>query len=338
MRTFFPRRRRSKGVGRAGRSGVTLIELLVSLIILLLVLATMLEFLSNVEQLWKTSAVDPFAEAQEAFETIVDQVSAATLAPYQDYADSTGAFRTATTGSFVPDHLARRSDLAFACGLDWLAGTGVITAGDSLFFIAPHGYTQTEAHLGLERLLNALGFFGAFGDESSLPGFILPGNHRWRWRLMELAQPSESLTIYTTSASLPWVQSAALGPTSILAENVVALIVLPERAASDAGPALSTDYHYDSRDAQNAVTRNQLPPRLRLALVAIDEASAQILAAKKGAQPPDLISSKLFTASAQMSADLATLDASLTAQKVGHRIFQREILLPGAAWSNPPAP
>jgi uncharacterized protein (TIGR02599 family) len=338
MRTSSPRRRLSRRLGSGGGGGLTLVELLVSLVILLLVLVTMLEFMSNVEQLWKTAAVDPFAEAQEAFETIVDQAASATLEPYQDYADSTGAFRTATAPSFVPDHLARRSDLAFACGSNWLASSGLITAGDALFFVAPNGFTQTEAHLGLERLLNALGFFIVFGDQSSVPGFILPGNHRWRWRLMELAQPSESLTIYSTATSLPWVQSAVQGPTSILAENVIALIVLPERAANDAGPAFSTDYQYDSRDAQNGVTQNQLPARLRLALVAIDEASAQILAGENGAQPPSLVPGKLFTTASQMSADLATLDASLTAQKVNHRIFQREILLPGAAWSDTSSP
>ena len=325
--------------GRGRKGSFTLIELLVSLVILLLVLVTLLEFMTNVERLWKTNAADPFADAQEAFETIVDRVSNATLETYQDYADNTGAFRTAaTSSSFVPDHLARRSDLAFVCGTTWLAGSGMVAAGDSLFFVAPRGYTQTDAHLGLERLLNALGYFVIFGDESSLPSFVPTGNHRWRWRLMQITQPSESLTIYTSPTSLAWVQPTVQGPATILAENVAALIVLPERTANDAGPPLSTDYHYDSRDAQNPVTENQLPARLRLALVAIDEPSAQILADQYGAQPPSLIPHGLFTASAQMDADLAAVDASLTAKKVGHRIYQREIILPGAAWDNAVSP
>jgi uncharacterized protein (TIGR02599 family) len=338
MRTFFPRRRPSERRGQGTRSGFTLVELLVSTVILFLILISLLEFLANMQQLWKTTAVDPFADAQEAFETIVDRASDATLEPYSDYADSSGAFRTAATTSFVPDHLARRSDLAFACGSNWLTGSGLTTASDALFFVAPRGYTQSEAHLGLGRLLNALGYFVAFSDQNSVPGFITSASHRWRWRLMEISQPSESLTIYSLPASLPWVQATVQNPTSILAENVVALIVLPERAASDKGPALSPDYQYDSRDAQNTVTQAQLPTRLRLALIAIDEPSAQILASEYGSRPPPLVSSQLFVDSTKMDADLASLDVSLTAKNVQHRIFQREILLPGAAWSNSLSP
>jgi len=68
----------------------------------------------------------------------------------------------------------------------------------------------------------------------------------------------------------------------MLAENVIALLVLPDRYAADSGPALAPSYGYDSRNTANAVTLNQLPPRLVVALVAIDEASAERLAAQNG--------------------------------------------------------
>ena len=45
---------------------------------------------------------------------VTQNLAAATLEPYQDYADSSGPFRT--NAAFVPDHLARRSDLDFVCG------------------------------------------------------------------------------------------------------------------------------------------------------------------------------------------------------------------------------
>jgi uncharacterized protein (TIGR02599 family) len=129
----------------------------------------------------------------------------------------------------------------------------------------------------------------------------------------------------------------ATSSTPVLADNVIALIVLPERSAGDNGAALAPAYDYDSRDASNPVTRHQLPPRVRLALVAIDEASAQILAAQNGSQPPALVPANLFTTAAQIDADLATLDAALAGRQIGHRILQREIILPAAAWTNAPS-
>ena len=329
MRTFSPRRLRLE------TNAFTLIELLVTAVILLLVLVALFEFMGNVEQVWKSTAADPFAEAEDAFETVAARVAGATLEPYQDYADANGAFRSAQSESaFVPDHLARRSDLAFVCGgaSAWLSGR--TTAGDCVFFLAPQGYTQTEAHLGLERLLNALGYFVEFGDESAAPSFLLPSLHRWRWRLKEIVQPAESLQIYAQPTSLAWVQSVTQTPVSVLAENVVALVILPERAASDAGAALAPGYAYDSRNTGDAVTLYQVPSRVRIALAVIDEASAKILAGQSGAQAPSLVPANLFLDSSKMDADLATLDAALTARKINHRILERTILLPAAAWTN----
>jgi uncharacterized protein (TIGR02599 family) len=133
----------------------------------------------------------------------------------------------------------------------------------------------------------------------------------------------------------PLVQVNAVTP--VLAENVIALIILPERAAGDSGPALAPAFEYDSRDAANPVTRHQLPPRVRLAMVTIDEASAQILAAQDGAQAPSLVPANLFQAAARLDADLASLDAALTGRRIQHRIFQREIVLPAAAWTQVPS-
>jgi uncharacterized protein (TIGR02599 family) len=329
MRTFSPRRRRLE------TNAFTLIELLVTVVILLFVLVALFEFMGNVEQVWRSTAADPFAEAEDAFETVAGRLAGAALEPYQDYAAAGGAFRTSSSGnSFVPDHLARRSDLAFVCGgaSAWLSGR--TTAGDCVFFLAPAGYTQTEAHLGLERLLNALGYFVEFGDESDAPSFLSPGVHRWRWRLKEIVQPAESVQIYTQTASLAWVQSVLQAPVSVLAENVIALVILPERAANDAGASLAPAYAYDSRNTGDATTLYQLPSRMRLALAVIDEASAKILAGQSGAQAPSLVPANLFLDSSKMDADLATLDAALTARKINHRILERTILLPAAAWTN----
>jgi uncharacterized protein (TIGR02599 family) len=328
---------------RTHSSGFTLLEVLITLAILLVILVAVMQFMADIDQAWKSAAADPFAEAQNAFETVAQNLASSTLAPYQDYADSSGAFRT--QAAFVPDHLARRSDLDFVCGPGagangLLTASGLTTTGSGVFFLAPMGYTQTYAHTEMEHLFNAMGYFVEFGDDDAAPGFVLLQTHSWRWRLKQVLQPSESLQIFATATSAAWIQQlvppgAAL---PVLAENVVTLIVLPERAANDSGPALAPVFSYDSRNAGNLLTLHQLPPRVRLVLVAMDSISAERLAGQKGANPPQLVSAALFQQAAQLDADLATLDNSLTAQKIGHRIFQREILLPSSSWSNTPSP
>jgi uncharacterized protein (TIGR02599 family) len=323
--------------------GFTLLEVLISLALLLVIMVAVMQFMTEVDQAWKAAASDPFAEARDVFATVANNLACATLAPYQDYADSTGAFRT--TAAFVPDHSARRSDLDFVCGpsagpAGLLTASGRTTAGSGVFFLAPNGYTQTYAHLGMERLLNAMGYFVEFSDDSSAPGFVLLQTHSWRWRLKQIVQPAESLQIFATTTSSAWIQQLAPQGVFIpvMAENIVTLLVLPERAANDSGPALSPAFSYDSRDTTNRLTLNQLPPRVRVVLVAIDPTSATRLAAQDGSNPPQLIPATLFQQSAQLTADLATLDNSLSAQQIGHRIYQREILLPSSNWSNTPSP
>lgn len=344
MRSSSPlhRRCRKNKLGHPGR-GFTLLEVLVTLAILLAILVTVLQFATAIDRAWKSAGTDPFADAANAFDSLALNLSQATLEPYQDYADKSGSFGS-KAAAITPDHLARRSDLAFVCGLSagpngLLATSGRTTAGSSLFFIAPQGYTQTNADTGMEHLLNAVGYFVEFGDDDATPSFI-PGFHRWRWRLKEIRQPSESLQIFNLSTSSAWIQQLVppAAPIPIVADNVITLIVLPERAANDSGPSLAPGFHYDSRDTTNLLTLHQLPPRVFLALVAIDEASARILAAQHGSSPPALIPANLLqtATSAQVTADLASLDNSLISQKIGHRIFQREILLPSSAWSNSP--
>jgi uncharacterized protein (TIGR02599 family) len=316
-----------------------LLELLVTLTVLLIIFVALLQFVGDVDRVWKSAAEDPFAEAENAFEVVAKNLSSATLETYRDYADASGAFRTSPTSPFVPDHLARRSDLDFVCapgagssGL--LTASGRTTTGSAVFFVVPHGYTQTYAHDGMEHLLNALGYFVEFGDDDIGPSF-LSSTHCWRWRLKQVLQPAESLQIFAAAPSMAWiqetVQAGAVPP--ILAENIVTLIVLPERMANDSGTPLSPDFGYDSQDAGNPLTRNQLPPRMRLVLVAIDETSAQRLAAQYGANPPPVVPGGLFREADHLDDDLASLDSALTAQKTRHRILQRHILLPSSAWS-----
>ncbi len=321
--------------------GFTVLELVVTMAIMLVIMVAMLEFVGSVEQTWKANASDPFADAETAFETMAQNLAAATLNPYVDYADSNGAFRTSASTNFVPDHPARRSDLDFVCGsgggpTGLLTINGRTTTGCAVFFVAPQGYTQTYAHQGMERLLNALGYFVEFGNDDATPAFIGTATPVWRWRLKQVMQPAESLQVYALASSSDWIQQLVQpgASVSILADNVITLIVLPERAANDTAAPLSPDFVYDSRYVTNTLTYHQLPPRVRLVLVAIDETSARRLVVQNGSNPPALIPPGLFLQASQLDADLVSLDATLSTQKIGHRIFQRDVLLTSSAWSN----
>jgi len=326
---------------RTSLRSFTLLEVLVTLAMLMVILIVLAQGMDSADRAWKTGASDPYAAAQDAFETVTSRVADSTLETYTDYVDASGNFPT--NAAFVADHLARRSDLAFACGpsASLLASSHRTTAGDAVFFTATEGATQSYANQGLGRLLNDMGYFVEFGDDTSEPAFLLT-THRYRWRLRQVEQPSEALQVYAASSSSAWIQQLvpAGAAEPMLAENVIALVVLPDRYAKDTGAALAPAYIYDSRNAANAVTLNQLPPRLILALVAIDELTAERLAQQNGANAPALVAANLFQQGtpSQLAQDLATLDASLTAQKIGHRIFRREIQLPSAAWSNAGTP
>jgi uncharacterized protein (TIGR02599 family) len=335
MRSFCRRNNRA-------RAGFTLLEVFATLVVLMLAMTALAQFLSSLDRSWQSAAADPFADAGAAFETITQNLAVATLEPYQDYADASGAFHTVASATFTPDHLARRSDLAFVCGSSGgtsglLTSTGRTTATTAVFFAAPAGQTQLYAQTGLNHLFNALGYFVEFGGDTNAPMFFT-GATRERWRLKQVVQPSESLQVFASTTSAPWISQLAGNSTtpSILAENVIALLVLPERAATDTGAPIAPAYAYDSRNATNALTLAQLPPRVRIVLVAIDETSAQKLAAVDGVAAPTLVSANLFQDSTKIDADVAALDASLTAAKINHRIFQRDLAVTTSAWSNTP--
>jgi len=222
----------------------------------------------------------------------------------------------------------------------FLAPSARITNCCGVFFAMPQGYTQTKANSGMEHLFNAMGYFIEFGNDTEAPSFLPSSAQRWRWRLKEIRQPSESLQIFNLTSSSAWTQQLVSSPatTPVLANNVIALVLLPERAANDTGSPLASNFHYDSRDSTTPLTFHQLPARLRVALVVMDEPSAQILAAQNGSNPPAVVPPGLFQNAAQLDADLAALDGALTSQKIGHRLFQREILLTSSAWSNTPSP
>ena len=136
---------------------------------------------------------------------------------------------------------------------------------------------------------------------------------RYRYRLMEVAQPAERNGIYdstceidpltnlaTYSWDLRWIGKLILtapsDPTQALlekqplAENIITMALLPRLSSFQSTnlAELTKDFSYDSRSWEIMGTipdprlRNQLPPLIELIIVSIDEPSAQRLAEQYG--------------------------------------------------------
>jgi uncharacterized protein (TIGR02599 family) len=299
---------------------------MVATVVLALILSMLLGVISQTSAVTQSASqkISAFQGARTAFDIMARNVSQATINAYWDYDRQPS-----------PTRYLRKSELHFLVGN---AGEpplpGTPGSGQALFFQAPVGVTgQPATHGGLETLLNAVGYFVEYGDQEHLPTPFPPAAPLYRYRLMQAIQPSEDFTVYDDTTGELWVAGVA-GSASVLAENVICLVVWPRRSPEDdpTGLALGSDYTYDSRadvlvDPQ-PVTANQLPPALQLTIVAMDEKSAARVCT--GSAPPGAVSgalSGLLESAANYSADLETLEKRLTAANINFRTFSTTIAL-----------
>ncbi len=125
---------------------------------------------------------------------------------------------------------------------------------------------------------------------------------------MELVAPAEMFTLYSEEGKkaggnaeyndASWFQSAVDGtapftsskrPVRVLAENIVALILLPKLSSQEdpKGTKLAPQYSYNSltKNSDPAInSKNQLPPIVQVTMVAVDETSFARL--QKGTRRP----------------------------------------------------
>jgi len=361
-------------LARKGHRAFTLIELLVSMTLLLLLgvlVSTMVQTVSSMTRRTRDQ-VESYQGARAGFEALTRTISQATLNTYWDYYDSDGKPANDSAYSGTPAKYGRQSELHFRSGptkdLFGAANDALKRPTGALFFQVPAGFSSNSTLEPLTNILNAVGFFLEFGsDENLRPDFLAGLTNiplRYRYRLMQMQQPSENLEIYTpdaTTARTKWFTDP-LGftagvaekdrPVSVLAENVIALVIIPKLSSTEdpSGAALvRTNYHYDSRSAKafsatpasggpiSGTTLHQLPPLVEAIMVVIDESSAQRLAAANGANPPNFGQGDLFqtlSSSSDVDADLATLEKNLTAQRVNYRVYRTVVGIRGAKWSN----
>jgi uncharacterized protein (TIGR02599 family) len=370
------------------RRAFTLLELLVSMVVVGFLMLILVQTTTSTSNLWRgtTDKIKSFQNARSAFEGITQSLSQATLNTYYEYYDVSGN-RYSGQGGFTPAICDRASELHFvsAPSAKLLAGItrngspsgpySSLSPGHAIFFQSPLGYSRDpdSSVVNLDNTLNALGFFVEFGsDQDFLPLFLKDAvNPRYRYRLMQFFQPSEEMAVYSENwsghsngakaswfsnpLSLALKDSPNVRPASVLADNILFLVLRPKRSDKEydmANPkpkAIAPDYTYDSRPLPNISpaqmpnypSRHQLPPIVAVTLVAIDETSASRLEQRFGTTPPlqglginNLFQNETDTNNpTQYQADLETLKSVLTQNRVTFRIFETEVMLRSSKWT-----
>lgn len=386
--------------GRARRA-FTLVELLVAMTVLLVLVLMMVTMTNQASRIWRGSRerITAFQSARNAFSRITTNLSQATLNTYLDYYDGTGVnaksrtdhARTdtaATLNDFKPKTYDRAADLHFLCGqsdrdqnaraLIPPSGQGVSRPTHCLFFQSPLGHVSDASASSISPIsnfknlsgtLNAVGYYIEHSNENDLYGAVpkfmgsLPAS--WRYRLMELNEPSQNLSVYAMaggagiySGTESWFSKPLRStpsknnpsPRYAIAENIVALIIRPKVSNPNRDPQaappteIAGRYAYDTKAYLGSappdivgdglrLSKNQLPPMVQVTLVAIDTASALRLANRYGSKPPPLVNGDLFFDASKYDADLGQLQSSLGAQQLNYRVFVADVSLPEAKWS-----
>lgn len=346
-----------------GLRAFTIVELLAATAIFAIILAVIFGITQQISSAWKNSSakIEAYQGARGAFSAMTQQIGQATLNTYYDYYDSSGNRRLpANSSTFVPARYGRYSDLHFISG-GWSSPANTLVPGQvthAIFFQAPMGYAELS-YTGMDTLLNACGYYIAYNKDNTRPQFLddstLPNKppDRYRFRLMQFLQPSQQLAIYpyTSGSEKAWFTdplASSTPPVRILAENIVALVILPKLSTAEdaAGSDLAPNFEYNSRPAGvtavQGKTDHQLPPVLEIIMVAIDEPSAQKICT--GSSMPDFGipggMASLFKNVANLNdlangapGDLKKLTNALEACHVGYRVFRSQVALRGAKWS-----
>ena len=318
----------SKQEGKKVAAGFTLVELLVAMAILGLVVVLSATMIGHIQKVWEhtTARTEQFQKARQALQTISGRLSQATLNPY---------WRVETNSSGTPVRYARQSDLRFLSGpaasLTTIAGPA---SGSAVFFQAPTGFSSQSA-AQLVNALNTWGYFIEYGSDapSYRPPFlsstgVAPKN---RFRLIEFTDPSDKLQIFKYTSGAPaysgkdWFSAplATQANRRVLADNIVALVVLPRL------PAVDDSTKRNGNKALNP--RHQLPPIVDLAVVALDDRSVRRI--EWGSTAPDFGAGSLFLLPANLDADLNTLRNNLAARGLNAAVFRISVPIAAGRWS-----
>lgn len=329
---------------RAVVSAFTLIELLVAMAVSLLLFVMLSEVVGFTSTKWRTVSdkSKSFEDARVAFETITRSLSQAMLGTYLEYYDENGipfpeAANTSATNSlasaFSPAAYGRYSYLHFVADGNLVPGQKT----HALFFQSPLDYSGTGGAGEAVGRLNAVGYYIEYTNDSADRPPEFAAASKDKYRLMQTLQRTQNLEVFS-GTNRAWI-GAAVSQSRLLAENVICLIVWPkkpdEEGAVTGANLIAPNYTYDTRGStwssvttgSQPVQMHQLPPTVRVLMVALEESSAARLDGTEN------FTAGLFTNPANYQSDLDTLETNLRAQHLGYRIFQSDVPIRAAKWS-----
>lgn len=321
----------------------TLVELLVAMAILAVLLLLLSQLLDQVQKTWNYSEgrVSQFREARVAFDVITKGLSQATLNTYWDYDYNQENMVT---------NYKRQNELHFKTlyGKD-LGSTGDgEVLGHAIFYQAPLGFSNQ--YQNLTTLLNARGYYLVFGSDRRFKPRIIQADERYRYRLMEYRPPSEENQIYIDgdeerksggdASYTKWYKHKLEKFSYPLAENIITLVISPRDTIevvtgglTDTTSEIAKDYLFDSNEHRNPKYIQQLPPLVRVTMVATDESSAVRMEAQHGTSNPNLVSANLFKDTGNFEADLDELKEDLNEIGVNYKVFSTMVAIRSSKWN-----
>lgn len=314
---------------RGGAGGFTLVEILVAVVLLMLIMLVAGGMVETASDLWlkQRAKAEEFEGTNAAHEALTRSLAQATLNTHWGYK---------MNASFHPVAFRPESELHFVMGrsVALFGGNATQFPGMAVFFQAPEGRTASRDLRQLQLLLNEQGFFTRFGDAPDVPPIlqsVLPP--RYRFRLMEWRAPAEDLQVYGSTAGTDWFLNRS-DDESVIAENIVALVLMAEYPEADG--TSSRSFLYDSRDETAAQRLNQLPPKIRVLMLAISEVSARLLADKYGTAPPPLPPrDDLFVNPEEFETDITEWETDLRSvtPSVNYLFYNSIVHIQSAKWN-----
>lgn len=326
--------------------GFSLAEMMVTMVIVSLLILMTSSILDQAQRGWvrSQSTVETYRDARVAFEVITRRLSQARLNTYWDYEYDEDS---------LPEKYVKKSELHFVSGeSSKLTGRDQLQ-GHGVFFQAPLGHTDSNQFRDLNALLNSWGYFIEYGsDEEWMPEFLTRGNYVepvYRFRLLEFRQPTEQLVNYTPTnqakpEELRWIRQGLDRRENIrvVADNIIAMIITPMRPP-DGAMEIAPTYYYDSQGTLAEIpsnirerNRHELPPLMRVTMIAVSEESVSRLNQDQSRTPPSELSFHGFFRADQYERDLEALETQLQGEKIEYRVFSTTVAIRSAKWTTQP--
>jgi uncharacterized protein (TIGR02599 family) len=330
----------------------SLIEMMVAMTILSVLMYMLTLVLDQVQEGWRysESRISQFREARVSFDLITKNLGQSSLNTYWDLKDD--------NKDGLVDGYFRTSELHFkVMEADELSSASKMTnVGHAVAFQGPLGFS-TE-YPNLNNLFNGRAYFVGFGGDKDFRPSFISSAERFRYRLMEFRPPAEANQVFEDGAEeraageeqefTEWFRQGLsnvgegdftdhLNP---LAENIVTLLISPRDSIqssgddrNDASSTIAPNYIYDSSDGESPNTEQQVPPLVRVTMIAIDEASAVRL--ENGSTVPEYHTALATapTRTRDYDEDIAAIVEYFDEKRINHKVFSSMVLLRSAKWS-----